>query len=104
MYLGPMPKKIKTVVVGPFSVNCHLYWDSESSDGVIIDPGAEAERIFKEIDAAGITPRAILLTHGHADHIVSVKSVKDRYDIPLYIGNGEQELLSNPSDIVSTLF
>jgi len=104
MYLGLMPKKIKTVVVGPFQVNCFLYWDSESCDGVIIDPGAEAERIFKEIDAAGITPRAILLTHGHADHIVSVKSVKDRYDIPLYIGNGEQELLSNPSDIVSTLF
>lgn len=96
--------RMKTVVVGPFMVNCYLYWDTDSGDGVIIDPGAEPEKIIKEVDASGFSPRAILLTHGHADHIAGVGSVKEHFEIPLYIGDGEQELLRNPSANVSAFF
>ena len=95
---------IKTIVVGPFQVNCYLYWDPNTNDGIIIDPGAEEDTIITAVDKTGMTPRAILLTHGHADHIAAVAAVKERFDIPLYIGKGEQDLLANPSANVSAFF
>jgi len=96
--------KTKTLELGPFAVNCYLFWDENSSDGVIIDPGADPDRIFDEVTSAGFTPLAILLTHGHGDHIAAVIDVKGKYDIPLYIGEGEKDLLANPSANVSALF
>ncbi|MEE8578257.1 MAG: MBL fold metallo-hydrolase, partial [candidate division Zixibacteria bacterium] len=95
---------LKTLVVGPFQVNCYLYSDESSADTVIIDPGAEQDRIIAEIDQAGLTVRAILLTHGHGDHIAGVEGVKNHFKVPLYIGRGEEELLANPSANVSALF
>jgi len=95
--------KLSTVVVGPFQVNCYLYWDEAAAEGVIIDPGDEAEKIFGAVERAGFRPRAILLTHGHGDHIAAVEPVMDRYGIPLYAGAGEEELLKNPSANVSAL-
>ncbi len=91
------------IVVGPFEVNCYLYWDPKSGDGVIVDPGFDADRIASAVENEGITPRAILLTHGHGDHIAAVREIKDRYEIPVYVGKGEEELLANPSANVSAL-
>lgn len=99
-----MAKKLKTVVAGPFAVNCYLYWDDMNGDGIIIDPGAEAGEIFEEVTRAEFQPKAILLTHGHGDHIAAVDEVKKKYDIPLYLGDGEQELLENPGANVSAFF
>ncbi len=95
---------LKTLVVGPFQVNCYLYHDETTGDGVIIDPGAEDSLIIDEIEKADISPKAILLTHGHGDHIAAVDGVKKHFNIPLYIGRGEEELLANPSANVSALF
>lgn len=95
--------ELLNVVVGPFEVNCYLYWDSTSGDGVIIDPGFDAERIVSAVTDSGFAPRAVLLTHGHGDHIAAVETVKDRYEIPVYVGKGEEELLANPSANVSAL-
>jgi len=86
-----------------FQVNCYLYWDPQSGDGVIIDPGDEAEVIVRQVGSAGFTPRAILLTHGHGDHIAAVAEVKEHFGLPLYLGNGDQTLLANPSENVSAL-
>ncbi len=96
--------ELQTIVVGPFAVNCYLFWDKTTMDGVIIDPGAEAENIVSAVTRAGINPRAVLLTHGHGDHIAGVADVKKHFDIPLYVGRGEEELLANPSDNVSAFF
>lgn len=78
-------------------VNCYLYWDDLTSDAVIIDPGDEDDRIVDAVAEAGCTPRAILLTHGHLDHIGAVEPLKNRYDIPVLIGQGEEDLLSDPA-------
>ncbi len=95
--------KLEVLVVGIFEVNCYLFWDETSNSGVIIDPGDEEERIIGRIEELGFKPKAILLTHGHGDHIVAVDAVKRKYDIPLYIGKGEENLLANPSANVSEL-
>jgi glyoxylase-like metal-dependent hydrolase (beta-lactamase superfamily II) len=99
-----MSRKVHNVVVGPFAVNCYLLWDEKTQDGVIIDPGADEDVIAYEIDQIEMKPRAILLTHGHGDHIAAVRDLKGRYNIPLYIGKGEQELLANPNANISAYF
>jgi glyoxylase-like metal-dependent hydrolase (beta-lactamase superfamily II) len=96
--------KLKTVVVGIFEVNCYLYWDETSLDGVIIDPGADFESIKSEVEKAGFNPKALLLTHGHGDHIGAVRETLEFYKIPLYAGSGEEELLSNAESNLSGSF
>jgi hydroxyacylglutathione hydrolase len=99
-----MATQVHTVVVGPFEVNCYLLWNPQTSDGVIIDPGAEAEAIAEEIDEFNFTPKAILLTHGHGDHIAAVSDLKKIFDIPLYVGKGEEHLLADPGANISAFF
>ena len=99
-----MSHKVHTVVVGPFAVNCYLLWDEATSEGVIIDPGGDDDVIAYEVDQMEMTPKAILLTHGHGDHIAAVEAVQQLYKIPLYVGRGEEELLANPSANISAYF
>ena len=89
--------KLETLVVGPFGVNCFLYWHERNGDGVIIDPGDEDELICDRVGQAGFKPLAVLLTHGHVDHIGAVKAVKEHFQIPLFVGKGEEPLLKDPA-------
>ena len=63
-------------------------------DLAIIDPGDEAERIAATIAETRATPRFILLTHAHLDHVGAAQALKARYGIPLWAPRGEQELLA----------
>lgn len=95
--------QIKSVVVGPFQVNCYLVMNADTKAGVIVDPGAEADRIAKEMERLDMTPQAVLLTHGHGDHIAAVSELVERYDLELYIGRDDARLLTDPHANVSAL-
>jgi len=99
-----MATRVQTVVVGPFAVNCYLLWNEATREGVIIDPGAEVDAIKTEMDQINMTPRAILLTHGHGDHIAAVRELVEEYSLPLYIGAGEETLLADSHANVSAYF
>lgn len=88
-----MPTQINTLIVGPLEVNCYLVWDDQSLEGVIIDPGDEADRIAKVLRSKGVKPLAILLTHGHGDHLAAVGPFKDQFSVPVLCGKGEEGLL-----------
>ncbi|UCD93458.1 MAG: MBL fold metallo-hydrolase [Candidatus Zixiibacteriota bacterium] len=94
---------IERVVVSPFETNCYLA-GTEGGAGVIIDPGDEDELILERLDRLDFAPKAILLTHGHADHIAAVKPIKAKLNIPLYIGRGDEEMLSSTSANISAFF
>lgn len=65
--------KMKTLSVGALGTCCYIVWDDASETCVVIDPGAEPERILRACEGRKI--EAILLTHGHFDHIGAVKEL-----------------------------
>jgi len=95
---------IETLIVSPFETNCYLVWDEEDKICAIIDPGDEDEHIIDVIENKGLKPGAIVLTHGHADHIGAVNPLKEKYKSPLYIGKGDERMLESPSANVSAYF
>ena len=99
-----MSKQIETITVGPFEVNCYLVFDPATKDLVIVDPGDEPDLINRRIKLLGGIPGAILLTHGHGDHIGGVTEMLKRFDIPLVAGKNEEEYLADPKFNLSGQF
>jgi glyoxylase-like metal-dependent hydrolase (beta-lactamase superfamily II) len=74
---------VKQLPVGMIQANCYLAGCEETKEGVIIDPGDEAERILAEVEAAGLTIKYILNTHAHFDHIMANGPLVDALKVPL---------------------
>jgi hydroxyacylglutathione hydrolase len=83
---------------GSFATNCYVVAPAAGAECVIIDPGQDAEQGVEEIIAEHrLKPVAVLLTHGHIDHIWSVLPVCGARDIPAYIHPADRGLLSDPA-------
>jgi hydroxyacylglutathione hydrolase len=83
---------------GSFAANCYVIAPAAGEQCVIIDPGQDAERGIEEVLAAHrLSPAAVLLTHGHLDHVWSVAPVCGARNIPAYIHPADRALLSDPA-------
>jgi hydroxyacylglutathione hydrolase len=83
---------------GSFAANCYIVAPAAGEQCVIVDPGQGAERGIAEILAAHrLSPAAVLLTHGHLDHVWSVAPVCGAQGIPAYIHPADRALLSDPA-------
>ena len=85
---------IESLTVGPLEENCHLVGASPRC--VVVDPGAESDRIFATIGRLGLVPEKILLTHGHVDHIAHCAHVAERYGIGLWVHRADLPYLEGP--------
>jgi hydroxyacylglutathione hydrolase len=77
--------RIESVTVGAFQENCYLVIDEMARRAVLIDPGAEPERIASMVRQSGATLEAIWLTHAHIDHIGGIVGVKRLWDVPVHL-------------------
>jgi hydroxyacylglutathione hydrolase len=83
---------------GAFAANCYLVASAPGAECLIIDPGQDAEAGIDEIvERYRLRPAAVLLTHGHIDHIWSVAPVCGAKDIAAYIHPSDRDLLTDPA-------
>ena len=91
------------MVLGPVQTNCFFLINEDTKELLIIDPADRAQGIIDWIQSEGLKPVAILLTHGHFDHIMAVEGLRKEYQIPMYASKDEVEVLANPQLNVSTM-
>lgn len=87
---------METVVIGFVDTNCYLLYHRDTKEAVVIDPGDHGTPVAEKLKAMGLKPVAVLLTHGHFDHIMSVPLLKEDYNIPVYACEDERRLLADP--------
>jgi len=93
---------IDKIVVGPLSANCYII--KLEKKVLIIDPGAEAEKIISFLDLKNLKPDLIINTHGHFDHIEAVPRLQEKYGIDFYIDPGDEEIITDPVKNGSSIF
>ena len=76
---------IHTLTLGAYGTNCYIVHDSASETCCVIDPGYTPEKILDEVNALGLTVEAILLTHGHFDHVGGVKEIAAETGCDVYL-------------------
>lgn len=86
---------LKTIVVGIYETNCYIVASETTKKGIIIDPGAEPEKIISEIKKMGLLIEWIIITHTHFDHIGAVKSLKDATGAKIAMHQNEGEGFNN---------
>ena len=86
---------MQVMPTGSMRTNCYFIYDDDTKKLLLADPAGEADRLMRLIAERGLKPMAILLTHGHFDHIGAVKEIREAYDIPVYCLKEEEEILEN---------
>jgi hydroxyacylglutathione hydrolase len=87
--------------LGPIGTNCYVVRASrEAPEAVVVDPGGEAAELRLALARAGARCAAILITHGHWDHLGGVADLAEGTGAPVYMPEGERALLENLPDLV----
>ncbi len=82
---------------GMLQCNCYVLAQRPGADAIVVDPGQRAMAPLRRIlDEHELTPAAVLLTHGHVDHIWSAQKVADTYGCPAYIHPEDRFMLADP--------
>ena len=89
--------ELQKCILGPVYTNCYILKNKETGELIIVDPADCPEKIEMKISLMNGKPVAILLTHGHFDHILAAQAVKEKYNIPIYACRQEEEMLREPS-------
>lgn len=83
---------IKRVMAGVNAANCYIVFDEETREAVVLDPGGDADDIYKALKQFGATVKYIVLTHGHFDHTEGVEELKSIVGAPVAIGEEDNKM------------
>ena len=84
--------EILAMPVGSYQTNCYLVWQAGREDCVLIDPGDTPKKILETVERQGKKIAAILLTHGHFDHVGAVRKIAEKVSCPVYLHPAEKKL------------
>jgi len=89
--------QIKTIKVGDLRTNCYIA--IEGTRGIVIDPGFDIQKIVDEIGEAKI--KAIILTHGHFDHVTEAFELKEKIGAPVMISEKDEAMMAYSTQITA---
>lgn len=95
--------QIRRLVMGDLETNCYVVSDA-AGQTMIIDPADDAEQLIAFLRQNHLCVVAVVLTHAHFDHMLAAHAVRDAYNVPLYIGQGDSDAMTNPIRNLSGLF
>ena len=96
--------QIIRVPVGAFITNCYIAEGQEPGRGFLVDPADNPKKLISILEEKQICPEAILLTHGHFDHVMGIEGWTKEFDIPVYIYRDEAAILRDPALNLSSMF
>lgn len=96
--------KIEKFVLGSMGTNCYFIINEESKEFVIVDPATCPDYLVSHVKSNGYTPKAILLTHAHFDHVMGIDGWVREFNIPVYLHEEEKQILEDPQLNLSGVF
>lgn len=96
--------KIEKFLIGIISTNCYIVQNEETKEAVVVDPAAAPSYVLSHVKSKGLTIKAILLTHGHFDHILGLDGWLKEWRVPVYAHENEKELLEDPKLNMSDVY
>lgn len=96
--------KIKLMVLGQVSTNCYILYREDSKKAVVFDPADAPEHIENVLAELGLELEAVLLTHGHFDHIMAANKLKEKYGVQVIAHEEEAEIAKEPGLNLSCQF
>lgn len=94
--------KLIRIPAGIYAANCYIVYSENTNDGIIVDPGGDADHIMEVIEKNKLNIKHIILTHGHGDHIGGVIDLKNSLNVDVMIHEEDAEMLRNGDINLST--
>ena len=96
---------IHTFILGAYETNCYCLRDNESAqDCLIIDAGLDADKLINSLEEKNMNPIALILTHGHIDHIAGLNAMREKFpEMKVYIHELDANMLDEPKSNLSLM-
>lgn len=95
-----MALDVTRIELGPIGTNCYIVRKPDATEAVVVDPGGDAAEVRLELAGRGARCAAILITHGHWDHLGGVAELAEGTGAPVHMAEDERALLEQVNDYV----
>lgn len=88
---------MEVLILNGIETNCYVIDNTQTKEAIVVDPSDQPVKIEQYLNENDLVCKAILLTHGHFDHIMATNELAKRTNAPVYAHKNEVELLNNPA-------
>ena len=92
----------ETIVVGPLGVNCFILGCKETMEGIVVDPGADGDKVLAAVGKRDLKVKYVINTHGHFDHVGANRTIVEASGAKLLIHQDDLHLLSRAADLAAS--
>ncbi|MGN9165633.1 MBL fold metallo-hydrolase [Tissierellaceae bacterium HCP3S3_D8] len=91
------------IPAGVYAANCYIIYSEIAREGIVVDPGGDAEIILGKIDENKLSIKYIVLTHGHGDHMGGVIELNKSLNVPVLVHEADKELMEDGNKNMSVI-